>query len=62
MGLKTAHRKKKQAVTKCSKEPRTWMDSLDNRPMDMRFRVWNVQSLHRVSSVMTVLRELPKYK
>jgi hypothetical protein len=30
--------------------------------MDMRFGLWNVRSLYRVSSLMTVLRELSKYK
>jgi exonuclease III len=30
--------------------------------MDMRFGLWNVRSLYRVGSLMTVLRELSKYK
>jgi hypothetical protein len=30
--------------------------------MDMRFRLWNVMSLYRVSSLMAVLRELLEYK
>jgi hypothetical protein len=45
---------------------RTWTDSLDKglklRNMDMRFGVWNVSSLYRAGSLMTVLRELSKYK
>jgi hypothetical protein len=30
--------------------------------MDMRFGFWNVKSLYRADSLMTVLRELSKYK
>jgi hypothetical protein len=30
--------------------------------MDMRFGTWNVRSLYRASSLMTVSRELAKYK
>jgi hypothetical protein len=30
--------------------------------MDMRFGMWNVTSLYRVGSLMTVLRELARYK
>jgi hypothetical protein len=30
--------------------------------MDMRLGLWNVRSLYRVSSLMTVLRELARYK
>jgi hypothetical protein len=43
-----------------------WMDSLDKGPkqrnMDMRFRLWNVRSLYRAGSLMTVSRELAIYK
>jgi hypothetical protein len=46
-------------------KPQTWMDSLDEQPkrrnMDMRLGTWNVRSLYRVGSVMTVLRELSRY-
>jgi hypothetical protein len=39
----------KKLVTKTSKEPRTWTDSLDKRPklwnMDMRFGTWNFRTL-----------------
>jgi hypothetical protein len=42
------------------------MDSLDKRPkqrnMDMRFRLWNVRSLYRAGSQMTISRELARYK
>jgi hypothetical protein len=42
------------------------MESLDKRPMqwtmDMRFGLWNVRSLYRAGSLMTVSRELSKYK
>jgi hypothetical protein len=30
--------------------------------MDMRYGTWNVRSLYRVGSLMTVLRELARYK
>jgi hypothetical protein len=30
--------------------------------MDMRFGLWNVRSLYRAGSLMTVLRELARYK
>jgi hypothetical protein len=30
--------------------------------MDMKFGLWNVRSLYRVGSLMTVSRELSKYK
>jgi hypothetical protein len=53
-------------VSKNLTEPQTWTDSLDKRPklrnMDMRFGTWNVRSLYRVGSLMTVSRELPRYK
>jgi hypothetical protein len=29
--------------------------------MDLRFRTWNVKSLYRTSSIITVLKELSKY-
>jgi hypothetical protein len=38
---------------------------LDKRPkrwnMDIRFGLWNVRSLYRAGSLMTVLRELSRY-
>jgi hypothetical protein len=53
-------------VTKTSKEPWTWTDSLDKRPklwnMDLRFGTWNVRSLYRAGSLKTVLRKLAIYK
>jgi hypothetical protein len=30
--------------------------------MDMRFRLWNVRSLYRAGFLMTVSRELSRYK
>jgi hypothetical protein len=30
--------------------------------MDMRFRLWNVRSQYRAGSLVTVLRELARYK
>jgi hypothetical protein len=42
------------------------MDSLDERPkqekMDMRLGLYNIRSLYRVGSLMTVSRELSRYK
>jgi hypothetical protein len=62
--LKTPHPKNK-LVAKCHKEPRTWMDSLDKRSkarkMDVRVGTWNVRSLYRAGSLMTVAKEIPKY-
>jgi hypothetical protein len=41
------------------------VDSLDERHkrknMDMRFSTWNVRSLYRTGSLMTVSRELSRY-
>jgi hypothetical protein len=48
------------------KRPRTWTDSLDKRPklknMDMRLGAWNVSTLYRAGSLMTVAKEISKYK
>jgi hypothetical protein len=45
---------------------RNWTDSLDKRPkwekMDMRFGLWSVRSLYRAGPLMTVSRELSRYK
>jgi exonuclease III len=42
------------------------MDFLDKGPkqrnMDMRFGTWNIRSLYRVDSLMTVSRELSRYR
>jgi exonuclease III len=42
------------------------MDSLDKqhqlKKMDMRFGTWNVRSLYRAGSLMTVAKEMSKYK
>jgi hypothetical protein len=47
-------------------EPQTRPDSLDKRPkqwnMDMRFGLWNVRSLYRAGSLMTVSGALARYK
>jgi hypothetical protein len=65
VGLTTPHRKNK-LVTKIYTKPRTWLDSLDDRPkrrnVAMRFGTWNVRSLYRVGSLMTVPRELSRYR
>jgi hypothetical protein len=53
-------------VTKTAVEPQTRADSLDKRPklwnMDVRFGLWNIRSLYRAGSLMTVSRELARYK
>jgi hypothetical protein len=65
VGLTTFHHKNK-LVTKIIKEPRTWTDSSGKRPklrnMDMRFGTLNARSLYRAGSLMTVFRELTRYK
>jgi exonuclease III len=42
------------------------MDSLDERSkrrnINMKFGTWNVRSLYRASSLVTVSKELSKYK
>jgi hypothetical protein len=57
---------KNKFVTKIMRELWTWTDSLDSQPkrrnMDMTFGLWNVRSLYRAGSLMTVLRKLSKYK
>jgi hypothetical protein len=65
VGLTTLYRENK-FVTTISIEPRTWADYLDKGPerrnMDTRFGVWNVRSLYTADSLMTVSRELSRYK
>jgi hypothetical protein len=65
VGITTLHHKNK-FVMKIIKEHLTWTDSLDKRPMrhnmDRRFGTWNVISLYRAGSLMTVSRELSRYK
>jgi hypothetical protein len=65
MGITALHRKNK-FDTKTTIEPQTWTDSLDRqlkrRNMDIRFGLWNVRSLYRTGSLMTISRELSKYK
>jgi hypothetical protein len=57
---------KNKFVKKNQAQPWTWTDSVDKRlkgrNMDMRFGLWNVQSLYRAGSLMTVSKELAKYK
>jgi hypothetical protein len=64
VGLTTPHRKK--TVTNNLHKPRTWTVSLDKRPKlqnkDMKFGLRNVRSLYRAGSLMTVSRELARYK
>jgi hypothetical protein len=61
MGLTTPHHKN-HSVTKFHKRPQIWMDFLDKVPklrkMDMRFSMWNIQSLYRASLLIKVAREL----
>jgi hypothetical protein len=53
-------------LTRCSKEHQIWVDSLDNLPkrqnIDTRFGTWNIRSLYRADSLMTVSRELSRYR
>jgi hypothetical protein len=57
---------KQKLVTRSHEEPGTWTDSVHKRPkrrnMDMRFGTWNVRSLYRVGSLMTVSKELSGYR
>jgi hypothetical protein len=54
--------RKNHFVTKHSRQPRTWADSLarPHRKMEMRFGTWNVRSLYTAGSVKTVARESGK--
>jgi hypothetical protein len=65
MGL-TTPRHKIKFVTKYHKGPRIWTDSLDKRPklrkMEVQFGVWNVRSLYRAGSLITVAKEVSKCK
>jgi hypothetical protein len=65
MGL-TIPQHKNKLVVKNNKEPQTRTDSLDKRPkgwnMDMRFGTWNIRSLYREGSIMTLLKELSRYR
>jgi hypothetical protein len=64
--LTTLHRKKNKFVMKYEIEPQTWTDSIHKLPkrrnMNMRLGLWNVRSLYRAGSLMTVSRELARYK
>jgi hypothetical protein len=63
--LTNPHGKKKLA-TKHLTQPRTWSGSLDKRPkrrnMEMRFGTWNIRNLYRTGWLVTVPKELSKYK
>jgi hypothetical protein len=53
-------------VMRVNNEPCIWTDSLDKRSkwwnMDMRFGTWNIRSFYMAGSIMTVLRELSRYR
>jgi hypothetical protein len=57
---------KNKFVMKGYTNPRTWTDSLDERPkrknMDMRFGKWNARSLYRAGTIMRVSRKLTRYR
>jgi hypothetical protein len=57
---------KNKLVKKDHKKPRTWTEYLDNRPklrkMDMRFCTWNVRSMSKIGSLITVEKEISKSK
>jgi hypothetical protein len=63
--LTTPHHKN-EPVTKHEHEPQTWTDSLDKRHKrqnnDRRLGTWNVRSLYRASSVVTVSKELSNFR
>jgi hypothetical protein len=62
----TARHNKNELVTRCHNDPLTWKDSSDKRhkvkKIDISFGTWNVRSLYRVGSVMTVAKEVSKHK
>jgi hypothetical protein len=58
----TTRRRKNDSVTKCYTGIRTWTESVKLRKMDMRPGRWNVRSLYRAGSLMTVEREESKYR
>jgi hypothetical protein len=62
VGLTTTRNKKNKLVMKCHKRPRAWTDSINKRSkigkMNMRFGMWDVRSLYRAGSLMTVAKEL----
>jgi hypothetical protein len=64
-GLTTLHRKKNH-VTNSLQEPRTWMDCLvkrqERQTMHMRFGTCNIRSFYTAGSLVTVSRDLLKYK
>jgi hypothetical protein len=66
MGLKTPHHKKIALFQKHLTKPQTWKDYWDKqlklRNMDMRFGTWNIRSLYRAGSLVTVSKALSKYK
>jgi hypothetical protein len=47
-------------------DPQTWTDSLDKRPKpwnkDTRLGTWNVRSLYKSGFLVTVSKELSKYR
>jgi hypothetical protein len=57
---------KNKLVMKCHNGPQTWSDSFDKQPelrkMDMRFGTWNVRSLYKEGSLMTVANEISKQR
>jgi hypothetical protein len=59
-------RHKSKLVMKGRKGPPNWIDCLDKRRklrnMGIRLCTWNVRSLYRAGSLMTVSRRVSKYK
>jgi hypothetical protein len=49
------YHKKPRNQTDCSVRPKQWK-------RDMTFGTWNVRSLYRSGSLMTVVREFARYK
>jgi hypothetical protein len=62
VGLTTTRRTKNKLVRKRFNVSGTCPHSLGRRNMDMRFGLWNITNFYRAGSLMTVSRELSKYK
>jgi hypothetical protein len=64
-GAKSFYHKKISFLRKFTKG-RTWTDSLNKLPklrkINVRFGTWNIRSRYRTGSLMTVAKELSKYK
>jgi hypothetical protein len=65
VGLTTLHRKKQTYygnIMRASDLDGSLNKQPKRRNMDMRFGTWNIRSLYRMGSLMTVSRELSRYR